>query len=400
MTQTKQKNNVNSKGKSKKHISRKDITSNRTQKKVSNFVNNPMDFILLISVLLLLALGIIMVLSASSPSALSRTGSSYTYLIKQAQFAVVGIIAMVIISKIDYRFYKRFGKLTYIVSIGLLILVLLVGYTINNAKRWINIGITGFQPSELVKILLIISYAAYLSEDREKVKGFFGGFVKGMIGVGVLVVLLLLEPHMSASVLLIMICSIMMIVAGGKIKHFILTGLTVGIPAIAGMIIVAPYRLKRVTTFINPWLDPKGDGWQVIQSLYAIGSGGLFGVGLGRSKQKYLYISEPHNDFIFAVLAEELGFVGMAVVIILFGILVWRGIVISMKAPDMFGSLLAIGITSLIGVQALINIAVVTSSMPVTGMPLPFFSYGGTSLMILLASVGILLNISRSGSKI
>lgn len=160
------------------------------------------------------------------------------------------------------------------------------------------------------------------------------------------------------------------------------------------------FRLERITTFLNPWNDPTDSGWQIIQSLYAIGSGGLFGAGLGESKQKFLYIPEPHNDFIFSILAEELGFIGCAVVIILFVIFIWRGLLIAMKAPDMFGSLLAVGITSLIGIQAIMNIAVVTSSMPNTGIPLPFFSYGGTALVIILCAVGILLNISRSSKKV
>ena len=203
---------------------------------------------------------------------------------------------------------------------------------------------------------------------------------------------------MSAAMVILCIGSIIMIVAGSKIKHFAFSGIFVGLPALFLMIKIAPYRLRRITTFLNPWSDPKGEGWQVIQSLYAIGSGGLFGTGLGLSKQKYLYIPEPHNDFIFSVLAEELGFVGVVLVILLFVLFVWRGIIIATKAQDLFGSLLAIGITSLIGVQAIINIAVVTSSMPNTGMPLPFFSYGGTALIMLLACVGILLNISRSAS--
>ena len=198
--------------------------------------------------------------------------------------------------------------------------------------------------------------------------------------------------------IIIIVGSIMMITAGCKIKHFAYSAIP-GIIGIVGMIIIAPYRLKRVTTFLNPWSDPKGLGWQIIQSLYAIGSGGLFGSGLGLSKQKYLYIPEPHNDFIFSILAEELGFIGVVFVILFFVIFIWRGILIAMRAQDLFGSLLAMGITSLIGIQAVINIAVVTSSMPVTGMPLPFFSYGGTALIMLLACVGILLNISRSGSK-
>ena len=181
-------------------------------------------------------------------------------------------------------------------------------------------------------------------------------------------------------------------------KFFLKIG-AIGVVGIVVLIAVAPYRLKRILSFLDPWQDPQGDGWQIIQSLYAIGSGGLFGVGLGNSTQKYLYISEPHNDFIFAVLAEELGFVGCVAVIVLFLLFVWRGIIISMKAPDMFGSLIAVGLTSMVGLQAIINIAVVTSSMPNTGMPLPFFSYGGTALFILLCEMGVLLNISRAANS-
>lgn len=197
-----------------------------------------------------------------------------------------------------------------------------------------------------------------------------------------------------------------MLMAGTKLKHFFTIGITGGSVAAVGMLLLATmtdkgsFRLARLTTFLDPFANITGDGWQVVQSLYAIGSGGLFGVGLGESKQKYLYIPEPHNDFIFAIIAEELGFIGCLVVISLFAVFIWRGILTAMKAPDSFGSLLAVGITSLVGIQAIINIAVVTSSMPVTGMSLPFFSYGGTALLILLCSMGILLNISRAGSKV
>lgn len=198
----------------------------------------------------------------------------------------------------------------------------------------------------------------------------------------------------------------MMMMAGCRISHFAVFGGTGIVAGSAGLYILAKYfgigayRLKRIIAFANPWADPLDTGWQIIQGLYAIGSGGLFGVGLGNSRQKYLYISEPHNDYIFAVIAEELGFIGSVAVILLFAIFIWRGIIIAIKAPDMFGSLLACGITALVGFQAIINIAVVTSSMPVTGIALPFFSYGGTSLIILLAAVGILLNISRQTSKV
>ena len=211
--------------------------------------------------------------------------------------------------------------------------------------------------------------------------------------------LLMLQPHFSASIVIVGICSIMMIVAGCKFKHFTFTAGSIGIPIIIALILFSPYRLQRVVTFLDPWQDPTDTGWQVIQSLYAIGSGGLFGSGLGESKQKYLYIPEPHNDFIFSILGEEMGFIGCAVVLILFAIFIWRGVLIAMKAPDMFGSLIAVGITALVAIQVIINVAVVTSSMPATGMPLPFFSYGGTALFMLLCEMGILLNVSRASNK-
>lgn len=375
------------------------MTKKKTQK-FSRFLKNPVDYTLVITILLLLAIGLVMVLSASSPTALSESGNSYKYFAKQLLFAGVGIFAMCTISKIDYRFYQKFYKHAWWLSIILLALVLAIGKEVNEAKRWIYVTESlSFQPSEVVKFLMIIFYAGILVKDKNELNKYIKGFAKHICLVLPIVALLLLQPHFSASIVIIGICSTMMIVAGCKFSHFIITGSTVGIPAIVALVIKAPYRLARVTTFIDPWQDPTGKGWQVVQSLYAIGSGGLFGVGLGESKQKYLYIPEPHNDFIFSVLAEELGFLGCAVVIILFAIFIWRGILIAMRSPDMFGSLVAIGITTLVAIQVIINIAVVTSSMPATGMPLPFFSYGGTALFILLCEMGVLLNISRAGTK-
>ena len=385
------------------------MTTNKTRKKFSKFANNQLDFILLITVILLLSLGLIMVLSASSPTSLAETGdNSYSYFSKQATFAVVGIIFMLIISKIDYRYWKKFYKIAYIVSIILLLMVVIpkIGVEAGGAKRWINLGVQ-FQPSEVAKIGLIIFYASYLTDHKDELKDFKKGFLKPLAYlIPVVLILILIQDHLSATIIIVLVVGIMMLVAGVKMRYFATCGTGIATLGVAALYLMAKYtskgafRFARLTSFLNPWADKQGDGWQVIQSLYAIGSGGLFGVGLGNSKQKYLYISEPHTDFIFAVLAEELGFVGCAIVIILFGIFIWRGVLAAMKAPDMFGSLVAIGITSLIGLQAIINIAVVTSSMPVTGMPLPFFSYGVTSLLILLCSVGLLLNISRAGSKI
>ncbi len=347
-----------------------------------------------------------MVLSASSPSALAETGDdSYVYFRKQGIFALGGLIAMMVISKIDYRKYKKFWKYAYWGSAILLIMVVIpgIGKSVNGAKRWISLGIQ-FQPSEIAKIGIIIYYAAMLSENKRNLKGLMNGFIKPLIPLIIPIgILFFVQDHLSASIVIIAVVCIMMLVVGCKLRYFLTAGLLAVGAGLGGMFTLAKitgkggFRLARITSFLDPWQDAQGSGWQIIQSLYAIGSGGLFGVGLGESKQKYLYISEPHNDFIFAVIAEELGFIGCLIVISLFAIFIWRGVVIAMKAPDTFGSLLAVGITSLIGLQAIINIAVVTSSMPVTGMALPFFSYGGTSLLILLCSVRNTLKYITSG---
>lgn len=380
----------------------------KKSRKITSVTQKPFDFTLCITIFLLLALGIIMVLSASAPSSLSTTGNSYTYVIKQSIFAVIGVGLMFFISKIDYRIYKKFYKVAYIASIIALASVVIpgIGVNVKGATRWVDLGFGTFQPSELAKIGLIIFYAGYLTEHKNDLGFFWQGCIKSFCYlIPPIAILFFLQDHLSASVVIIAIISIMMIMGGTKLRHFLTIGITGGSAAAAGMLLLATmtdkgsFRLARLTTFLDPWADPTGDGWQVIQGLYAIGSGGLFGVGLGESKQKYLYIPEPHNDFIFAIIAEELGFIGCLVVISLFAVFIWRGILTAMKAPDSFGSLLAVGITSLVGIQAIINIAVVTSSMPATGMSLPFFSYGGTALVILLCCMGILLNISRAGSK-
>ena len=256
---------------------------------------------------------------------------------------------------------------------------------------------------------MIVFYGGILVKNRNELGKFWQGLVKHMLFLVPIIGLLLLEPHLSTSIVIIITCSVMVIMAGCKFWQFLASGITAtgGILSIATVLYFVSenfknefqYAVQRIITFTDPWQYAKGSGWQVIQSLYAIGSGGLFGTGLGESKQKYLYLPEPHNDFIFSVLAEELGFIGCVIVFILFAIFIWRGILIAMKAPDMFGSLVAIGITTLVGIQAIINVAVVTSSMPATGMQLPFFSYGGTALFILLCEIGVLLSISRASNK-
>lgn len=377
---------------------------------------NNVDFTIVVTLLLLLSLGIIMVLSASSPTALAEDGNSYSYVYKQLVFAAVGLFGMFITSKIDYRIYQKMYKLIYLFIVLLLLAVPLVGYEVAGAKRWINIfGITSFQPSEVAKIGLILFFAAYLVKYRDtltkwwdnKTHKYPSGLFVALFWLGIpAAILLFFQTHLSATLVIVAVLSIMMLVAGAKFRHFIILAIIGGTLGGTFLYILATYfdiggfRFTRLTVFLDPWSDPRGYGWQIIQSLYAIGSGGLFGVGLGNSMQKYLYISEPHNDFIFAVFAEELGFVGCLVILILFGILIWRGIMIAIHAKDMFGTLVAVGITSLIAIQVIINIGVATSVFPVTGMALPFFSYGGTSLFVLLCTMGILLNISRHTNKV
>ena len=382
---------------------------NNKMKGFSSFLNNPVDFTLVITVLLLLSLGFVMVLSASSPTSLQKYDNSYYFFIRQLIFAALGLIGMYFVSRIDYRIYQKFYKQAWWLSIILLVVVLIFGTDSHGAKRWIDLKIITFQPSEIVKFLMIIFYSGILVKNRNELGKFGKGLVKHVLFLAPIIGLLLLEPHVSTSMVIIIMCCVMMIMAGCKFWQFLLSGIVAlgGVGTIATVLYLSnawfqkqfQYIVTRFITFTDPWKDATGKGWQVIQSLYAIGSGGLFGAGLGDSKQKYLYLSEPHNDFIFAVLAEELGFVGCILVFVLFAVFIWRGILIAMKSPDMFGSLVAIGITTLVGVQVIINVAVVTSSMPVTGMQLPFFSYGGTALFLLLCEVGVLLSISRAGNK-
>ena len=281
----------------------------------------------------------------------------------------------------------------------------------DGAKRWIRIAGFNFQPSELAKLGLILFFASLLADikEKDKIRHFGWGLIFPLIFLlPIIFAIYVVQNHFSATFIICAVTCVQMLVAGTRFSHFLILG-AIGLAGLGTVLSIhsgnstsegsKSFRMTRIQTWLNPWTDITGEGWQIIQSLYAIGSGGLFGAGLGQSKQKYLYLPEPQNDFIFAVLAEELGYIGCLVVIILFLVFIWRGILISMKAKDTFGSLIAIGIVTLIGLQAIINIAVVTNTMPVTGMELPFFSYGGTALMINLFSVGILLNISRSEKK-
>ena len=361
-------------------------------------LNKKFDFWILLIVLILLSIGIIMVFSASGPTAQNTKAANndiYHYLKNQLIFAVIGLGGMFILMNLDYKIYKKFAGFIFILSIILLIAVFIpgIGKSIKGARRWINIPGTSFQPSEFAKFAIVVYFAAMLSRKKTDLRNFVSGLCP-YIGIIILYGgLLFLEPHMSGFIVIALVGCIILFAAGAKIKHFLLMG-TVAVPALAALAILEPYRLRRLTAFIDPFADPQNDGWQIVNALYAIGSGGLFGRGLGQSLQKYLYLPEPQNDFILAVIGEELGFVGVVTIIFLFCLFFWRGTKVAMQTPDMFGSLLAIGIVGIFAVQVVINIAVVTSSMPVTGMQLPFFSAGGSSLTIFLCEVGILLNIS------
>ena len=357
------------------------------------------DFWLLFTVLLLLALGTIMVFSASSYNALNYMGNKYHYLIRQLLWVTIGIISMMIFSRLDYRRIALSSPILLIVSTILLILVRIpgIGSNVNGAWRWFNLGPMSFQPSEFTKIAMILFLSFSLSKNSYKLDRFFSGLLPYLFVVGITDALLYLEPHMSAIILITLVSIIILFCAGARILHFAI----LSVPALIGgwfLIISDKYRVQRILSFMDPFKYPQDSGYQVINSLYAIASGSVFGRGLGKSLQKYLYLPEPHNDFIFSILAEELGFIGALTVIVLFMVFIWRGLRISMNAPDMMGSLIAVGITSLVALEVIINIAVVTSTIPATGMPLPFFSYGGTSMVFLLTSIGILLNISRGAT--
>lgn len=354
------------------------------------------DFIILFVVITLMAIGLIMILSASSIRALSEYHDSYYLFKHQLQWSGVAIVALIFFMNIDYHFYQRYAGIILIVTIVGLVLVLIpfLGRVHGGSRRWIEVGPIGIQPSELAKIGMVIYLAYYFSKKGDKIKSFVKGLMPPIIVLGVIFLLILLEPDLGTAVTIAGTFFLMLFAAGARVLH--LTGLVVsGVPMMIYFIFSEDYRRERLLSFLDPWADPLDTGYHIIQSLLALGSGGIFGVGLGQSKQKFLYLPEPGTDFIFAVLGEELGLIGTLLVLSLFFLLAWRGLKIATSVPDMFGSMLAVGITSMIIIQAIINIGVVTASMPITGITLPFISYGGTSLVIMMSAIGILLNISR-----
>lgn len=354
------------------------------------------DIILLIATFTLLAIGLIMVYSASAVWADYKFDDSFFFAKRQMLFAGVGIIAMFFIMNVDYWTWRTWAKVLVIICFVLLILVLIpgIGNVRNGSRSWIGVGAFSVQPSEFMKLAMIAFLAKFLSENQKAITSFKNGLVPSLGLVFVAFGLIMLQPDLGTGTVMVGTSVVMIFIAGARISHFAGLGL-LAVAGFVGLIISAPYRMKRITSFLDPWQDPLGSGFQMIQSLYAIGPGGLFGLGLGQSRQKFFYLPEPQTDFIFAILAEELGFIGGSFILLLFSLLLWRGIRIALGAPDLFGTFLATGIIAMIAIQVMINIGVVTGLMPVTGITLPFLSYGGSSLTLMLMAVGVLLNISR-----
>ena len=350
-------------------------------------------------VMTLLVVGLIMLFSASYSYAYTYYGNSFHFIIKQFIFAAVGVLVMFIVSRIDYHIYRKFAVPIYIIAIVLLIAV--YGFPpIANVHRWITVGPIQFQPSEIGKFAIIVLFAHLISKNSSNMDRF--SFIAILLGLLALVCgLVVFETHVSATVLILGI-GVVMIYVGGLSKKLATIGVVLmGVLGVSGYFILTKflgYASNRMTSWLDPWSDPVGAGYQTIQSLLAIGSGGVLGRGLGQSRLKHLWVPEPHNDFIFSIVCEELGLIGAMVIIIIFCALIWRGFVVAMRAKDKFGSLLALGLTFQVGLQVALNIMVVTNTIPNTGISLPFFSYGGTALIIPLAEMGVVLSVSRSSS--
>ena len=382
-------------------VSRRDARRAAREKRRARIGGFDMPFLILL--LLVLSIGLICMFSASYVYAYYNDNDSYYYIKRQMVFALIGVAAMLICSCIDYHFWHKMAIPLMAVSLVLLGVVLLLPSSIG-VHRWIRLpGLGQFQPSEVAKFALILLFAHLISHNQNRMKTFLGGFLPFILILGVTCLLVLIEPHLSGTILLLSIGLVMMFV-GGTRPAYLIGLIALGMVAAYVMVFKLGYEYDRVQV----WLDPfgsyangmKDEAWQTVQSLYAIGSGGLLGQGLGNSRQKHLFLPEPQNDFVFAVVCEELGFVGAVLIILLFAALVWRGFTIGMKAPDKFGSMLAIGLSAQIGLQVALNLAVVSNVIPNTGISLPFFSYGGTSLVMLLGQMGIVLAVSRQSRGI
>ena len=357
-----------------------------------------LDLPFLCILLLLLSLGLLMLFSAGYAVALYRRGDAYTYIRPQLLFAALGLVAMYAASLVDYHIWHKLAWPLMGLSLLLLVVVLFMP-EYNGCKRWIVLpGLGTLQPSEIAKFAVVLVFSHIISLNHDRMQGFAAGVLPFGILLGLVAVLMLLEPHLSGTLLILSIGAVLMFVGGTGLRWFALAG-GLGVGAVFAAVLalpqLVPYAADRLSSWRDPFADPLGEGHQTIQSLYAIASGGIAGLGLGNSRQKYLYVPEPQNDFIFSILCEELGFVGAALVIFLFLLLLLRGITLAVRARDKFGALLVVGFVVQVVLQAVLNIAVVTNTIPNTGISLPFFSSGGTSLLMLLGEMGIVLSVSR-----
>ena len=373
-----------------------------TERKNREAAKGAMDLPFLLLTLLLTGIGLIMLFSASFPSAFYETGDATYYVKRQAFFAAVGVAGMLFVGKVNYQRYRGAAKLLLGAALFLLILVIIpgVGITINNSTRWLGIeGVLTFQPSEIAKLAIIVYFADSISKKKEKMQDFREGVLPYAIILVVFGVLMMLEPHLSGTILIFGI-GIMMMVVGGMRRWLVAAGFG-GVAVVGWGFVklvesgVISYGAGRINMWKNPWLDPLKEGYQMVQSLISIGSGGLLGVGFGKSRQKFLFLPEEHNDFIFAIVCEELGLIGASIIMLVFMLLIFRGFWIALHARDRFGALMVVGVMTQISLQTFLNIAVVTGLIPATGISLPFFSYGGTALMLQLVEMGIVLSVSR-----
>lgn len=358
------------------------------------------DSILMVSALILIVLGIIMIYSSSTVIAMERHGTPFYFLKKQVIWAFLGVIALLLIKNLDYRRLKALALPLTIITGLLLILVLIpgIGTEVNGARRWLRPFGISFQPSELAKLAIVITTANYISKNAMKMEDFVYGFFPPVVLLGAFQILIILQPDMGTAIALALIVVTILFIGGVRVPHIFSLGLLL-IPVFIKVISNIDYMMKRIKGFLDPWNDPTGAGFQLVQSYLALGSGGLFGKGLGEGRQKLFFLPEPHTDFIYSLIGEELGFLGAGVVILLYLIILWRGIRIAIRAEDLFGKTLASGLTFMIGIQVLINLGVVTGLLPTKGIPLPFVSFGGSSLLINMVALGILFNISKLSPK-
>ena len=357
-----------------------------------------MDLPFLVLVLTLVGFGLVMLASASSAVALYRRGDAWAYLRPQLLYAALGLVGLWLASRVDYHIFHKLAWPLLALSLVLLVAVLFMP-EYNGCKRWLVLpGLGTLQPSEIAKFAVVLVFSHVISLNHDQMKRFSVGVLPFALVLGVVAALMLLEPHLSGTLLILGIGAVLMFVGGTGLKWFVLAGVS-GVAAIGAAVVImpdlVPYAADRLNSWLDPFADPLGDGHQTIQSLYAIGSGGAAGLGLGSSRQKHLFVPEPQNDFIFSIVCEELGYVGAIAILILFALLICRGYWIAAHSPDRYSFLVGVGITTLLSIQVFLNIAVVTNLIPCTGISLPFFSYGGTALLMQLGEMGIILSISR-----